>query len=115
MPQKMIGRRQTIALIWSSVTNIQSDTKRIVFHCSFLSLLSLGPPLPKAMHGLSMVTINNDGFVFGGYDGDDRNKEVFKISCANEICQWSTTDKVVDNGKYLTLAIPISSSLCKSN
>ena len=60
-----------------------------------------------------MVTINNDGFVFGGYDGG-YNKEVFKISCANKICQWSTTDKVLDNGRRYTVAIPISPTLCKS-
>ena len=65
------------------------------------------------MRGLSMVTINNDGFVFGGYDGG-YNKEVFKISCANKICQWSTTDKVLDNGRRYTVAIPISPTLCKS-
>merc|ERR1719270_891683 len=71
-----------------------------------------GPSLPKAMRGLSMITIDNDGFVFGGYDGG-YNKEVFKISCANKNCQWSTTDKVLDNGRLDTVAIPISPTLCK--
>ena len=58
-----------------------------------------------------MITINNDGFVFGGWDGD-YNKEVFKISCANKICQWSTTDKVLAFGREDTVAIPISTTIC---
>ena len=60
-----------------------------------------------------MVTINNDGFVFGGSEGIGiYNKQVFKISCANEECQWSTTDKVLDNGRTDTVAIPISFNQC---
>ena len=62
-----------------------------------------------------MVTIDNDGFVFGGNDGNGYNKEVFKISCANKICQWSTTDKVLDNGRYDAVAIPISFNQCISS
>ena len=65
------------------------------------------------MGGLSIVTINNDGFVFGGFGDDGYNKQVFKISCANKDCQWSTTDKVLDNGRFKTVAIPISTTLCK--
>ena len=63
-----------------------------------------------------MVTINNDAYVFGGYEGIEvYNKEVFKLSCEDNVCKWSTTDKMLDNERFSTVAIPISSTLCKSN
>merc|ERR1712098_707698 len=99
-----MGTNALLPVVTGGVDGNYMDTTEILIDNQWQP----GPSLPKAMYGLSMVTINNDGFVFGGSTSNGYNKKVFNISCANKKCQWSTTGKVLDNGREWTVAIQIS-------
>lgn len=82
-------------------------------HVFFPFLPSLGPPLPKAMNRLSMVTINEEAFAFGGYDSNyNYNGMIYKLSCKNRSCMWTTMDMELKVPRYRFVAIAVSNSYC---
>ena len=74
--------------------------------------LTLGPPLPKALEYHSVVEIQGDAFLFGGYSGD-HNAAIYQLTCSSGICNWSTLNQEIKTARYSTVAIPVPDNFCK--
>ena len=85
--------------------------KEHFFH--FLFFLILGPPLPKALHGFSILEIHGDAFIFGGVDtGENYNKAIYKLTCSSGICSWSTLNQALKTGRDYFVTIPVPDNFC---
>ena len=80
------------------------------FHIYFF-LLTLGPPLPKVLSSFSLVEIQGDAFIFGGYFGS-LNSAIYKLTCSSGICSWSTLNQELKVARYVTVAIPVPDTFC---
>ena len=65
-----------------------------------------------------MVRIGRDLVVLGGVKGGiisgfDFSQSLFKLSCANNICQWETLSQKLLVPKGMFVAIPIPDSFIK--
>lgn len=70
-----------------------------------------GPKMPKALYGNSLLEMQGDVFLFGGY-GSDYNSAIYQLSCSSRICSWSTTNQVLKVGRKQSVVIPVSDTLC---
>ena len=85
----------------------------LLFHFIFLFLLILGPEMPKALYGLSLLEIQGDVFLFGGRDDSGSyNSAIYQLSCSSGICSWSTVNQALQVARYHTVAIPVPDSFC---
>ena len=85
---------------------------------------TLGPAMPKGIHGHSMVSFNGDLYTIGGYYGqfttyylryDQRYQTaIFKLSCNNQNCNWTTTNQKLSAARSDTVAIQVRDSLVNS-
>ena len=82
-------------------------------------MLTLGPVLPEALDKISMVEIQGDAFVFGGYGGGSGgqsnwiyNSNIFQFSCSSGNCSWSTLNQELKVGRSSTVAIPVPDTFC---
>ena len=82
------------------------------FTLFFILFLTLGPALPKALYGHSMLEIKGDVFLFGGY-GSSYNSAIYRLTCSSGICSWSTLNQELKVARYLTVAIPVPDNFCK--
>ena len=87
-----------------------SNKKRHFIYSSFSSLITLGPPSPKALRIFSMLEIHGDAFIFGGLE--DYNSAIYQLTCASGICSWSTLNQELTVGRYWTVAIPVPDTFC---
>ena len=78
---------------------------------SFLFLI-LGPVLPKALIGHSMVEIQGDVFLFGGSGIDGYNAAIYQLSCSSGIFSWATLNQALKVGREYTVVIPVPDSFC---
>ena len=87
--------------------------KRLCF-IIFYFLLTLGPPLPKKLHGPSMLEIQGDVFLFGGEDETySKNTAIYQLGCSSGICQpWSTINQELKTARRHLVAIPVPDSFC---
>ena len=91
----------------------QSNKKDISYTVPFSSLITLGPPLPKALRSLSMLEIHGDAFVFGGMDsGYNYNSAIYQLTCSSGICSWSTLNQELKVARAYTVAIPVPDTFC---
>ena len=81
----------------------------ISFTVTFSSLITLGPPLPKALYDFSMLEIHGDAFVFGGWP---YNSAIYQLTCSSGICSWSTLNQELKVGRYRIVAIPVPDTFC---
>ena len=88
-----------------------SNKKDISFTAPFSFLLTLGPPLPKALSYHSMVEIHGDAFIFGGCCG--YNLAIYQLTCSSGICSWSTLNQGLKVARYQTVVIPVTDSYCE--
>ena len=78
----------------------------------FSFLLTLGPPLPKALAGLSMLEIHKDAFIFGGQEnGWNYNLAIYQLTCSSGICNWSTLNQGLKFARKWTVAIFVPDNL----
>ena len=84
--------------------------KEHLFNIYFL--LTLGPPLPKALEGPSIVEIQGDAFLFGGYGAGGYNLAIYQLTCSSGICSWSTLNQALKVGRRYTVAIPVPDNFC---
>jgi hypothetical protein len=85
----------------------------LLFHFLFLFLLTLGPALPKALKGLSMLEIQGDVFLFGGRDsGNVDSSAIYQIGCSSGICSWATLNQGLKVARQYTVAILVPDSFC---
>ena len=73
-------------------------------------MITLGPPLPKALDGLSMLEIHGDAFVFGGCCA--YNSAIYRLTCSSAICSWSTLNQELKVARGWTVAIPVPDTFC---
>ena len=85
--------------------------RMLLFHFIFLFLLILGPEMPTALYGLSLLEVQGDVFLFGGY-GSTYNAAIYQLSCSSGICSWSTVNQVLKVGRRYTVVIPVSDTSC---
>ena len=82
------------------------------FTLFFYIFLTLGPALPKALYGNSMLEIKGDVFLFGGYDGSVYNSVIYQLSCSSGICVWATLNQAITVARDNAVAIPVPDSFC---
>ena len=77
-------------------------------------MLTLGPTLPKALSGISMLEIHGDAYVFGGMDSANNfNSAIYQLTCSSGICSWSTLNQELKVARYWTVAIPVPDYFCE--
>ena len=78
---------------------------------AFLFLLKLGPALPRALKGSSIIEIQGDLFLFGGADYH-YSSAIYQLTCSSGICSWATLNQGLTVGRQWTVAIPVPDSFC---
>ena len=83
----------------------------------FSFLLTVGPDLPKAIVGLSVLEIQGDAFVFGGefeyYSGGwNYDSAIYQLTCSSGICSWSTLNQELKVAREYAVAIPVPDTFC---
>ena len=92
---------------------IHPTKKDISFTVPFSSLITLGPPLPKALQGVSMLEIHGDAFIYGGFGGDyNSHSVIYQLTCSSGICSVSTINQELKVARYNAVAIPVPDSFC---
>ena len=87
--------------------------KRIAFFICLLLLLTLGPPLPKALYAFTMLEIHGDVYIFGGRDsGYVYQSSIYQLSCSSELCSWSTLNQQLNVARVGPVAIPVQDNFC---
>ena len=60
-----------------------------------------------------MLQIQGDVFVFGGKDQEDVDQtEIYKLSCYNEDCTWTTLNQTLKIKRSHLVAIAVPDSFC---
>jgi hypothetical protein len=85
--------------------------KALLFHLFFSFLLTLGPPLPKAIEGLSMLEMHGDTYVIGGSSGAYESS-IYKLSCSSGLCSWTTLNQQLKVGRSHLVAMPVQDNFC---
>jgi hypothetical protein len=87
--------------------------KALLFSFIFLFLLTLGPPLPKAISGFSMLEMHGDTYVFGGSDESFYSQSlIYQFSCSSGLCSWTTLNMQLKFGRHDFVAIPVQDNFC---
>ena len=64
--------------------------------------------MPKKIYGHAIVSISGDIIVIGGRDDDYENQSaLYKLSCQNEVCQWTNLPQSLKFPRSAMVAIPI--------
>ena len=74
-------------------------------------LLTLGPPLPKAVYGLSMFEMNGDSYATGGF-GDGYNSAIYHLSCFSGQCSWTTLNQQLKAGRDDLVSMVVQDDFC---
>ena len=90
------------------------------FTLFFFIFLTLGPALPKTLEGHSMLEIQGDVFLFGGYGSLNHssssyygyNLAIYQLSCSSGICSWATLNQALKVGRHTTVAILVPDTFC---
>ena len=90
---------------------IHPTKKDISYTVPFSSLITLGPPLPKALEGVSMLEIHGDAFVFGGCC--PTNSAIYQLTCSSGNCSWSTINQELKYPRKWTVAISLPDYFCE--
>ena len=77
----------------------------------FPFLLTLGPPLPKAIYSFSMLEMHGDTYVIGGSDGGAQSS-IYQLSCSSGICSWTTLNQQLKVARYRLVAMPVQDNFC---
>ena len=85
--------------------------KALPFHFILFFLLTLGPPLPKAIRTFSMLEMNGDTYVFGGYSGAYESS-IYQLSCSSGNCSWTTLNQQLKVARERSVAIPVQDNFC---
>ena len=77
--------------------------------------MKLGPALPRALWGHSMVEVGENLYIIGGDSDDDYLKEIHKLTCVSGSCSWTTLTQQLKEERMNVVAIPVMESFCTSN
>ena len=79
----------------------------------FFFLLTLGPPLPKAIYEFSMLEMHGDVYVIGGTNTDgNEQSSIYQLSCSSGICSWSTINQELKVTRAHAVAILVPDHFC---
>ena len=78
----------------------------------FSFLLTLGPPLPKAIRGFSMLEMHGDVYAIGGTGSGGDHSAIYQLSCSSGICSWTTLNQQLKVARSRPVAIAIQDHLC---
>ena len=80
----------------------------------FSSILKLGPALPKALYGSSMVELGENIYIICGHtnDGSGLQNEIHQLSCFSGLCSWTTLTQQQKVPRRNLAAIPIDDTFC---
>ena len=69
--------------------------------------------MPKRLDRHSMLEIQGDLFVFGGWD-ENLNEQlaVHKMSCSSEVCSWTTINQELNVARGFLVAIAVPDYFC---
>ena len=67
--------------------------------------------MPKELSGHSMLEIQGDLFVFGGFD-DSYQTEIHKMSCSSEVCSWTTINQELNVARCCLVAMSVPDYFC---
>ena len=81
---------------------------------NFSSFLTLGPALPKALRGSSMVELGDNLYIIGGFsnDGSGLQNEIHQLSCISGLCSWTTLTQQLKVARQQLVAIPVDNDFC---
>ena len=76
--------------------------------------MKLGPALPKALQGSSMVELGENLYIIGGQtnDGSGVQNEIHQLSCFSGLCSWTTLIQQLKVPRGSLVAIPIDDTFC---
>ena len=70
--------------------------------------------MPKALYGHSLVPFGMSVVIVGGKSNNgEYSKSLYKFSCSNRACTWTTMEQEMSIGRSSFVAIPIPESLAK--
>ena len=82
------------------------------YHFFFHFLLTLGPPLPKAIYAFSMLEMHGDTYVFGGDISYWYNSSNYQLSCSSGLCSWTTLNQQLKVARLYPVAIAVQDNFC---
>ena len=69
--------------------------------------------MPKTLEGHSMLEIQGDLFVFGGYLSDGGwQSAIYKMSCLSGVCSWTTINEELKVARDNLVAISVPDYFC---
>ena len=86
--------------------------KKLLFHLFFSFLLTLGPPLPKAIYRFSMLEMNGDTYIIGGESSSAYESSIYQLSCSSGICSWTTLNQQLKVARNYLVAIAVQDNFC---
>ena len=67
--------------------------------------------MPKALEGHSILEIQGDLFVFGGFSYGYQT-EIHKLSCSSGVCSWTTINQELNVARAGTVALSVPDYFC---
>ena len=79
----------------------------------FFFLLTLGPPLPKALYDFAMLEMLGDVYVIGGVASNGAHQSsIYQLSCSSGLCSWTILNQHLKVARNRLVAIAIPDLLC---
>ena len=85
------------------------------FSFSFLFLLTLGPRLPKTLDNFSMLEMDGDIYVIGGYASGSMQSSIYQMSCSSGLCSWSILNQQLKVARNYLEIIPVQDHFCTTS
>jgi hypothetical protein len=67
--------------------------------------------MPKVLSDHSMLEIQGDLFVFGGYSSASQS-EIHKMICLSEVCSWTTINQELKFARHYLVAMSVTDYFC---
>ena len=67
--------------------------------------------MPKVLSDHSMLEIQGDLFVFGGYSSASQS-EIHKMICLSEVCSWTTINQELKFARHYLVAMSVPDYFC---
>ena len=74
-----------------------------------------GPSLPAELAGHEMVRVGYDLIVLGGATNEILSGSIFKLSCANQSCQWVTLEQELKTPRIYFVAVAVPNDFLQCN
>ena len=67
--------------------------------------------MPKTLYGHSMLEIQGDLFVFGGFYVGSQSA-IYKLSCSSGLCNWTTINQELKIARENLVAMSVPDYFC---